>query len=71
MLFVHAVNFRLQFNPFLGKLLAMFIPRAGMTANLVVRNVDEDIALALKLLAASHGKSACEQYTGKMLQCET
>lgn len=29
-----------------------------MAANLVVRNVDDDIALALKQLAASHGRSA-------------
>ena len=29
-----------------------------MATNLVVRNVDEDIALALKHLAASHGRSA-------------
>jgi plasmid stability protein len=29
-----------------------------MATNLVVRNVDEEIALALKQLAASHGRSA-------------
>lgn len=29
-----------------------------MATNLVVRNVDEDIALALKQRAASHGRSA-------------
>ena len=29
-----------------------------MATNLVVRNVDEDVALALKKLAASHGRSA-------------
>jgi plasmid stability protein len=29
-----------------------------MATNLVVRNVDEDIALALKQLAAKHGRSA-------------
>ena len=29
-----------------------------MTTNLVVRNVDEDITLALKQLAAAHGRSA-------------
>jgi len=29
-----------------------------MAANLIVRNVDEDIALALKQLAAAHGRSA-------------
>jgi antitoxin FitA len=31
---------------------------ANVATNLVVRNVDEDIALALKQLAASHGRSA-------------
>jgi antitoxin FitA len=30
----------------------------NVATNLVVRNVDEDIALALKQLAASHGRSA-------------
>jgi len=29
-----------------------------MATNLVVRNVGEDVALALKQLAASHGRSA-------------
>ena len=29
-----------------------------MATNLVVRNVDEEVALALKQLAASHGRSA-------------
>ena len=29
-----------------------------MATNLVVRNIDEDIALALKQQAASHGRSA-------------
>jgi len=29
-----------------------------MATNLVVRNIDEDIALALKQLAASNGRSA-------------
>ena len=29
-----------------------------MATNLVVRNVDEDVALALKQMAASHGRSA-------------
>ena len=29
-----------------------------MATNLVVRNVEEDIALALKQLAASHGRSS-------------
>ncbi len=29
-----------------------------MATNLVVRNVDEDIALALKQMAAAHGRSA-------------
>ena len=30
----------------------------NVATNLVVRNVDEDVALALKQLAASHGRSA-------------
>lgn len=29
-----------------------------VATNLVVRNVDEDVALALKQMAASHGRSA-------------
>ena len=29
-----------------------------MATNLVVRNVDEDVALALKKMAAAHGRSA-------------
>lgn len=29
-----------------------------MATNLIVKNVDEDLALALKQLAASHGRSA-------------
>ncbi|MDZ4252026.1 MAG: DNA-binding protein [Sulfuritalea sp.] len=29
-----------------------------MATNLVVRNVDEDVALALKQMAAAHGRSA-------------
>lgn len=29
-----------------------------MSTNLVVRNIDEDVAFALKQLAASHGRSA-------------
>lgn len=29
-----------------------------MATNLIVRNVDEEVALALKQLAASHGRSA-------------
>lgn len=29
-----------------------------MATNLIVRNVDEDLALALKQLAVSHGRSA-------------
>ena len=29
-----------------------------MTTNLVVRNVDKDVALALKQMAAAHGRSA-------------
>jgi plasmid stability protein len=31
---------------------------AIVATNLVVRNVDEDVALALKQLAAAHGRSA-------------
>jgi antitoxin FitA len=35
------------------------IPRGlNMASNLVVRNVDEDVALALKQRAAAHGRSA-------------
>jgi plasmid stability protein len=34
------------------------IKGATMATNLVVRNVDEDVALALKQLAAAHGRSA-------------
>jgi plasmid stability protein len=34
------------------------IREAVMATNLVVRNVDEDVALALKQLAAAHGRSA-------------
>jgi plasmid stability protein len=30
----------------------------NMATNLVVRNVDEDVALALKQMAAAHGRSA-------------
>ena len=30
----------------------------AMATNLIVRNVGEDVALALKQLAASHGRSA-------------
>jgi len=30
----------------------------AMATNLVVRNVDEDVALALKQMAAAHGRSA-------------
>lgn len=29
-----------------------------MATNLIVRNIDEDVAFALKQLAASHGRSA-------------
>ena len=29
-----------------------------MATNLIVRNVDEDVALALKQMAAAHGRSA-------------
>ena len=34
------------------------ICEVNMATNLVVRNVDEDVALALKQLAAAHGRSA-------------
>ena len=34
------------------------LKEAIMATNLVVRNVDEDVALALKQLAAAHGRSA-------------
>jgi plasmid stability protein len=34
------------------------IKEATMATNLVVRNVDEDVAFALKQLAAAHGRSA-------------
>jgi plasmid stability protein len=34
------------------------IKEATVATNLVVRNVDEDVALALKQLAAAHGRSA-------------
>lgn len=34
------------------------IKEADVATNLVVRNVDEDVALALKQMAAAHGRSA-------------
>jgi plasmid stability protein len=34
------------------------VKETTMATNLVVRNVDEDVALALKQLAAAHGRSA-------------
>lgn len=34
------------------------IQEENVATNLVVRNVDEDVALALKQMAASHGRSA-------------
>ncbi len=34
------------------------IEEAAVATNLVVRNVHEDVALALKQLAAAHGRSA-------------
>jgi plasmid stability protein len=34
------------------------VKETTMATNLVVRNVDEDVALALKKLAAAHGRSA-------------
>jgi plasmid stability protein len=36
----------------------MITKELNMATNLVVRNVDEDVALALKQMAASHGRSA-------------
>ncbi len=33
-----------------------------MTTNLVVRNVEDDVVLALTKLAASHGRSAEEEH---------
>jgi plasmid stability protein len=40
-------------------MLSMITARGfDMATNLVVRNVDEDIALALKQMAAAHGRSA-------------
>lgn len=38
--------------------MAIAIQEAIVATNLIVRNVDEDIAFALKQLAASHGRSA-------------
>jgi antitoxin FitA len=37
---------------------SMITHELSMATDLVVRNVDEDIALALKQMAASHGRSA-------------
>jgi len=52
-------KFRLQCNHHLGRLQSMIaIAEVNVATNLVVRNVDEDVALALKQLAASHGRSA-------------
>ena len=34
------------------------IKETVVTTNLIVRNVDEDVALALKQMAAAHGRSA-------------
>jgi plasmid stability protein len=54
-----ASKFRLQCNHSLGILLSMITKGVPiMATNLVVRNVEEDVALALKQLAASHGRSA-------------
>ena len=52
-------TFRLQCNHPLRILLSMITKGVSIVAtNLVVRNVEEDVALALKQLAASHGRSA-------------
>ena len=53
------MNFRLQCNHLFGRLLSMLTKKEFVVAtNLIVRNVEEDVALALKQLAASHGRSA-------------
>lgn len=53
------MNFRLQCNHLFGRLLSMLTKKEFTVAtNLIVRNVEEDVALALKQLAASHGRSA-------------
>lgn len=49
----------MQCNQNLGKLLSMITNKEfNVATNLVVRNVDEGVALALKKVAASHGRSA-------------
>jgi plasmid stability protein len=54
-----AVSFRLQCYHFFARLLSMITNKEFPVAtNLVVRNVEEEVALALKQLAASHGRSA-------------
>ena len=54
-----ASKLRLQCNHFPSILLSMIAKGVFVVAtNLVVRNVEEDVALALKQLAASHGRSA-------------
>ena len=56
---VELVKFRLQCNHSFGKLPSMISKKGiNVATNLVVRNVHEDVALALKQLAASHGRSA-------------
>ena len=53
------MNFRLQCNHLFGRLLSMLTKKEfAVATNLIVRNVEEDVALALKQLAASHGRSA-------------
>ena len=53
------MNFRLQCNHLFARLLSMLTKKEFVVAtNLIVRNVEEDVALALKQLAASHGRSA-------------
>jgi plasmid stability protein len=57
--FVQTPGRRLKANPYLARMLAMITDREmGVASNLVVRNVDDDIALALKQMAVAHGRSA-------------
>lgn len=52
-------DFRLQCNHLFGRLLSLITNKeVAVATNLVVRNVEEEVALALKQLAASHGRSA-------------
>jgi plasmid stability protein len=53
------VDFELQCNHSSVKLQSLItIRECNVATNLVVRNVEEEVALALKQLAASHGRSA-------------